>query len=64
MAAVIGTNGKVRDAEVVYSSTPDIDFEKYGLDAARRSRYQLTTAGGEPVEVCTWVSINYVLGRR
>jgi len=64
MAVVIGTNGKIRDSEVVYSSTPDIGFEKYSLDAVKRTKYQPTITDGEPVEVCTWVSINYLLDRR
>jgi TonB family protein len=64
MAVAIDTNGKIRDSEVVYSSTPDIGFEKYSLDAVKRTKYQPTVADGEPVEVCTWVSINYLLDRR
>ncbi len=63
LAVVIGTNGKIQGAEVVYSSTPDIGFEKYSLDAVKRTRYQPTTVDDEPVEVCTWVGINFLLER-
>lgn len=56
--ATIGTDGAVKDCVVV--SGPPL-LGRAALDAVRQWRYRPTKLNGEPVEVETWITVNFVL---
>ena len=58
LRAIISTDGTVRQLEVI-SGNPIL--ANPALQAARRWRYQPTRLNGEPVEVETFITVNFVL---
>ncbi len=60
LSAVIGTDGIVKDLQVV--SGPDL-LQQAALDAVQQWRYRPFLLNGEPVEVRTTVNIIFTLGR-
>ncbi len=59
LAAVIGTDGRVRELKVL-SGHPLL--VRAALDAVRNWVYAPTTLNGDPVEVATWISVSFKLG--
>ena len=57
MAAVIGTDGAVRDVQVVESAHPDLDLA--AADAVRQWQFTTTLLNCEPVEVNMNVTMNF-----
>lgn len=60
LAAVIGTDGKVRDVEVVASPSPVLG--RSALDAVKTWEYRPYLLNGKPVEVETLVHVIFALG--
>jgi protein TonB len=58
LRAIISTDGSVRQLEVI-SGNPILATP--ALQAVRRWRYQPTRLNGEPVEVETFITVNFVL---
>jgi protein TonB len=58
LRAIISTDGSVRQLEVI-SGNPIL--ANPALQAVRRWRYQPTRLNGEPVEVETFITVNFVL---
>jgi TonB family protein len=58
MAAVIGTDGTIKDLEVMSGKPP---LARAAMDAVSRWRYQPTTLNGKPVEVETEIDVNFQL---
>ena len=56
--AIIGKDGRVRDARVVRSQPL---FDLAALDAVREWRYTPTLLNGEPVEVILTVAVTFAL---
>jgi periplasmic protein TonB len=61
LRAVIGTDGTVRQLEVI-SGHPIL--ANSALQAVRQWRYQPTRLNGEPVEVETFITVNFVLDQQ
>jgi protein TonB len=61
LRAVIGTDGTVRQLEVI-SGHPIL--ANSALQAVRQWRYQPTRLDGEPVEVETFITVNFVLDQQ
>ena len=61
LRAIISTDGSVRQLEVI-SGNPIL--ANPALQAVRRWRYQPTRLNGEPVEVETFISVNFVLDQQ
>jgi len=61
LRAIIGTDGTVRRLEVI--SGPPI-LANSALQAVRQWRYQPTRLNGEPVEVETFITVNFVLDQQ
>lgn len=61
LRAIIGTDGTVREL-VVISGHPIL--ANSALQAVRQWRYQPTRLNGEPVEVETFITVNFVLDRQ
>jgi TonB family protein len=59
--AVIASDGTPREIQVV--SSPSSDLSQSALEAVRGWRYSTTLLNGNPVEVETWVLVNYTLAR-
>jgi protein TonB len=58
LRATIGTDGSVRELEVV-SGNPIL--AKAARDAVQQWRYQPTRLNGQPVEVETYITVNFVM---
>ena len=58
LRAIIGTDGTVRQLEVI-SGNPIL--ANPALQAVRQWRYQPTRLNGEPVEVETFITVNFIL---
>ena len=61
LRAIIGTDGTVRQL-VVISGNPIL--ANPALQAVRQWRYQPTRLNGEPVEVETFITVNFVLDQQ
>jgi periplasmic protein TonB len=61
LRAIIGTDGTVRQLEVI-SGNPLL--ANSALQAVRQWRYQPTRLNGEPVEVETFITVNFVLDQQ
>ncbi len=61
LRAIIGTDGTVRQLEVI-SGNPIL--ANPALQAVRQWRYQPTRLNGEPVEVETFITVNFVLDQQ
>ncbi len=61
LRAIIGTDGTVRHLEVI-SGNPIL--ANPALQAVRQWRYQPTRLNGEPVEVETFITVNFVLDQQ
>jgi periplasmic protein TonB len=59
LRAIIGTDGTVQNLEVL-SGSPIL--ARAGVDAVRQWRYRPTLLNGQPVEVETYITVNFVLG--
>jgi TonB family protein len=58
--AVIGKDGRVKNAEI--ASSPDPSLSSAALDAVRQWRYRPHMLNGEPVEVPTRINLTFSLG--
>lgn len=58
LEAVIGTDGTIRDLEIL-SGNPILT--RPAVEAVRQWRYRPTLLNGAPVEVETYVTVNFVL---
>ena len=56
MQALIGADGKVKNATVLSGPEP---LQAAALENARQRQYQPTMVGGKPVEVETEISIEF-----
>lgn len=56
--AIIGTDGGVREVRVIEGSPI---LAQAALAAVRQWRYRPTLLGGSPVEVETYITVNFVL---
>jgi periplasmic protein TonB len=59
LRAIIGTDGTVQNLEVL-SGSPIL--ARAAVDAVRQWRYRPTQLNGQPVEVETYITVNFVLG--
>lgn len=60
LQAIIGTDGTIRDLEIV-SGSPILS--RAAVDAVRQWRYRPTLLNGAPVEVETSITVNFVLSQ-
>jgi protein TonB len=60
LRAVIATNGTIQSLQVV---SGDPLFYQSAMDAVRQWRYRPTVLNGEPVEIDTFISVIYNIGR-
>ena len=58
IAALIGKDGNVKDATIV--SSPEASFSAAALDAVRQWKYEPSALNGEPAEVHTTITLNFV----
>jgi periplasmic protein TonB len=58
LQAIIGTDGTVRDLDVL-SGSPIL--ARAAVEAVRQWRYRPTLLNGAPVEVETYITVNFVL---
>jgi TonB family protein len=58
IAAIIGKDGKIKDAKIVTS--PEASLSAAALDAVQQWRYEPTVMDGQPVEVHTTINLNFV----
>ncbi len=58
--AIIGTDGRILELRVVTGSPLLV---RAAVDAVQQWRYQPTLLNGEPVEVETAITVNFILGR-
>jgi protein TonB len=59
LAAVIGTDGRVREINVLGGHPMLVPA---AIEAVRQWVYQPTMLNGEPVEVSTWITVRFILG--
>jgi protein TonB len=60
LRAVIATDGTIQSLQVV---SGDPFFYQSAMDAVRQWRYRPTVLNGEPVEIDTFISVIYNIGR-
>lgn len=60
LQAIIGTDGRVRDLEIL-DGNPILT--RAAVEAVRQWRYKPTLLNGAPVEVETFITVNFVLSQ-